>query len=84
MLIAEGSAIRREIAIDGLEKPVQVEITAVGVSFRVKGSRKRVHVGWKQVVQAGSTGTDVPSFLMGHPFELLQYQVRKSLKPVST
>jgi hypothetical protein len=68
------STLKREIRIPGLEKPVQVEIAADGISFWVKGNRKRVHVGWLQVVQAGHTGTDVPSFLMNKPLELLKYQ----------
>lgn len=70
--------LRREIRIHGLEKPVQVEFTATGISFWIKGSKKRVAVDWKQVVQAGHTGTDVPSFLMNKPFELLMYQITKS------
>lgn len=72
------SQINREIIIDGLEKPVQTSITAHGISFWIKGSKKRVHVGWKQVVQAGHTGTDVPAFLMSKPLELLQYQITKA------
>lgn len=80
MRIAEGSSIRREIVVDGLSKPVQSEVTADGISFWIKGSRKRVHVSWKQIIQAGHTGTDVPAFLMNKPLELLQYQITKGHK----
>jgi hypothetical protein len=78
MRIAEGSSIKREIVVGGLSKPVQSEITADGISFWIKGSRKRVHVGWKQIIQAGHTGTDVPAFLMNKPIELLQHQIVKA------
>jgi hypothetical protein len=74
------STLRREIKIHGLEEPVQAEMTAQGISFWIKGSKKRVTVGWRQAVIAGQTGTDVPSFLMNKPLELLQYQITKAQK----
>lgn len=80
MQIAEGSCIKREIEIEGLEKQVQTEITNDGISFWIKGNRKRVYVGWKQIVEAGRTGTDVPAFLMNKPMDLLRYQITKALK----
>jgi hypothetical protein len=71
------SKVRREITVAGIESGVQAEIAAAGISFWVKGSRKRIHIGWKQIIQAARTGTDVPSYLMDKPFELLEYQVKK-------
>jgi hypothetical protein len=78
--IAEGSSIKRELRIVGFSKPVQAEVTAVGIRFWIKGNRKRVHASWKQIIQAGVTGTDVPSYLMGKPLELLLYQITKGHK----
>lgn len=80
MRIAAGSSIKREIDVAGLKQPVQSEITADGISFWIKGSRKRVSVTWKQIIQAGKTGTAVPAFLMDKPLELLQYQITKGHK----
>ena len=77
--IAAGKKIQRDIRVSGVEKPVTVEINAQGLSFWIKGHRKRVHLSWHMAVNAGSTPVDVPSFLMGKPIELLQYQAKQKV-----
>jgi hypothetical protein len=76
----DGSSIKREIRVSGNDQPVLVEINAQGVSFWVKGSRKRVRTGWLQAVEAGYTGDDVPSFLAGHPLDMLKSQAGRANK----
>lgn len=76
--IAPGSKIRREINIPEIGVPVTVEITRSGVSFWIKGFRRRVWVGWPAVVEAGTTPDDIPSFLAGRPLALLKHQASKS------
>jgi hypothetical protein len=70
------SSIKREIVVTGIG-PVQVEISSEGLSFWVKGSRKRVRTSWMAAIEAGSTGYDVPSYLEGRPVELLRHQRAK-------
>jgi hypothetical protein len=72
--IQPGQKLTRLISIPGIDKPVTAEITYTGISFWVKGHRKRVRVTWTRTVEAGNTSEDVPSFLMGKPLELLQHQ----------
>lgn len=72
-----GSSIKREIKVFGVDQPVLIEIDASGITFWVKGSRKKTTLSWYQAVQASHTPSDVPSFLMGKPLELLQYQAAR-------
>jgi hypothetical protein len=76
-VLAAGSKIQRDIHISGVEKAVTVEITSMGMSFWVKGHRKKVNLSWYAAASAGSTPVDVPSFLMSKPIELLQYQAKE-------
>lgn len=70
--------IRREMHVHGVEQPVQLTIDPEeGISFNVKGSRKHVRLDWHRVVNACITDSDVPSYLMGRPFELLQHLAEK-------
>jgi hypothetical protein len=79
--IAPGSCVKREIVVHGIDHPVSAEITADGITFWVKGSPgKRVFTGWRQIVQAGHAGTDVPASLLDKPVEFLQYQATKARK----
>jgi hypothetical protein len=75
--IAPGSSIKREIYIADIEKPVQMEITSFGITFWMKGSRKRVETRWLTIVSNGTTGQDVPSFLAGRPLELLKHYAER-------
>ena len=74
--LAAGKKIQRDIHISGVDKAVTVEITSTGISFWVKGHRKKVTLSWYAAATAGVTPVDVPSFLMGKPIELLQYQAK--------
>lgn len=69
------SSLKREVVVTGIG-PVQVEITASGLEFRVKGHRKRVRISWLRAIEAGSTDLDVPSYLAGRPVELLRHYRR--------
>ena len=75
-----GSKIHREITIDAIDQPVSVDVTSSGLSFWIKGSRKKVWLPWSRAIEAGITGEDIPSFLMGKPLEFLQHQAAKTRK----
>lgn len=73
--LSEGQSIQREIRIPGVDQPVYIEIGHDGISFwSKKRARKRVFLPWSRAVNAGLTPTDVPSWLMDKPMELLRYQ----------
>ena len=81
-VLATGKKIQRDIHISGVDKAVTIEISSLGLSFWVKGHRKKVSLSWYGAVTAGVTPIDVPSFLMGKPLELLQHQAKeKTAKP---
>lgn len=69
--------IARVIRVHGIEQPVIVLLTAQGISFRVKGSKKAISQNWTQVVNACLTPGNVPSFLAGKPFEFLKHTAEK-------
>lgn len=69
--------IKREIRIHGVESPINLELDENGISLSVKGSRKKVQANWVSIAKACYTETDVPSFLMGKPYELLQHFATK-------
>lgn len=79
-VLKEGSSLKREIRIPNIDSPVQVEITSKGLSFWVKGSKKRVSNTWFHIVQGCHTEMSVASFLMGKPIELLIHQASKATK----
>jgi len=70
--LRDSSSLQREIYVTGIG-PVNVEITPEGLSFWVKGSRKRVRIVWLKTIAASSTSMDVPSYLAGSPVELLAH-----------
>ena len=72
----EGAKLRREVRIHGVEKPVQLEISVDGISFWIKGHRKRTTLTWSKAAAASQTGQDVPSFLMGDALGLLKHQAK--------
>jgi hypothetical protein len=67
------SPLKREIHVHGVEAPVTVELSETGIRFQVRGTKKWVSTGWVQVVNACHTGEDLPSYLMGKPFEYLKH-----------
>jgi hypothetical protein len=73
----EGQSISRLIRVYGVEGPVAVTLKPGGISFRVKGTKKFVFAPWTEVVAACHTGTDVPSFLMDKPMDLLKNSAAK-------
>lgn len=75
--ITPGSKMRREISIPGIPSAVSAEIGYSGISFWVKGSRKRIWLPWADAVAASDTPQDVPSHLYGKPLELLRHQASK-------
>ena len=78
-VLATGKKIQRDIHISGVGKAVTVEITSSGLSFWVKGHRKKTCLSWYGAAVASVTPRDVPSFLMGKPLELLQYQAKEKV-----
>lgn len=77
--IRPGSNMQRDIKIPDIDKPIVVEITNVGLSFWIKGHRKKVRVTWTATIRAGNTPEDVPSFLMGNCLGLLKHQAEKKM-----
>jgi hypothetical protein len=75
--LKEGQQIKREIRVHGVEAPVIVTISQEGITFALKGSRTPLSQNWVQIVQATNTPGNVPSFLAGKPYELLQHQANK-------
>ena len=73
------SPLKRQLKIYGIVAPVNVEITTAGLLFSIVGTRKKVSVGWVQIIQAASTEKDVLSYLEGRPFEFLQHQAKKRI-----
>jgi hypothetical protein len=69
--------LEREIRIHGVEAPVLVEISPEGLSLRVKGSRTAVTTMWGQIVSVCSTPTNVKSYLMGRPLDVLVKAARE-------
>ena len=70
--IKDGQSFSRIIRVYGIEQPVMVRITATGISFRIKGSKKAINASWTQAVNACNTPGNVQSFLMNRPFEFLK------------
>ena len=69
--------LQREITLPGVDKPILVEIRPEGVFASVKGSRTTIGTTWTQVINAMMTPSNVPSFLMGKPMELLRHKGKK-------
>jgi hypothetical protein len=78
--LESGQVLKREIRVHGVEAPVNVEITSDGLTFAVKGTKKKVKIGWVQVVKSAITPNDVKSYLHGKPFEFLVTQAIKRAK----
>jgi hypothetical protein len=77
--LAAQQVLRREITIDGIDAPVVVNITSSGITMHAKGGRKLVSATWKSILsKAMVTPSDVPSWLMFKPYELLQHQATKA------
>lgn len=74
--MTELSPLQRKLRVYGIEAPLTVDITESGLMFGVQGTRKKVSVGWVQVIKACSTGPDAPSYLADKPYELLQMQAK--------
>jgi hypothetical protein len=76
-VLEEGKVLKRVIRLHGINKPVVIEISTAGVSIYVKGARKHLHGNWYAIVnKAMETPADVPSYLMGKPWELLEKQAK--------
>jgi hypothetical protein len=75
--LGEGQHLSRLIKVYGVEGPVQVTMLPGGIQFRVKGTKRIVFAPWTAVVNACGTGTDVPSFLMNKPMDLLKHSAAK-------
>jgi hypothetical protein len=73
--LKSGKKIERELRVDGVDKPVYCSIEIDGLFFWAKkGAKKKLFVPWSRVVGAGLTPSDVPSFLMDRPLEMLRHQ----------
>lgn len=62
------------IKVSGVDEPVNVLVTSVGLNFSVAGCRKKTFTPWHAAAKAGVTETDVPSFVFGRPLEFLQHE----------
>ena len=70
--------LTRLIRIPGIDVPVVVTISPDGISFRAQGTRRTIHASWSKTVDGCSTGAQVPSYLFGKPYELLQSAAKKA------
>lgn len=68
--------LKRLVRIHGLGL-IEVTVSIDGLAFRVPKTRKYITVDWTKVVKSGYTPSDVPSFLMGKPFEFLEHEAKK-------
>lgn len=76
-LFKEKEVIRRLVRIMDVPVPVIVELTAEGLSFHVKGNKKKITTTWFRAVEAGCTPLNVKSYVAGHPVKMLQAQAAK-------
>jgi len=68
--------LKREIKVLGIEFPVIIGLTALGLSIKVKGSHKELTATWTQVAEKMPTcGNIKPSYLANDPIKFLQHQV---------
>lgn len=77
------TTLNRKIVVSGVEGEIVVSMTSDGLSFRLKGSQKEIVTTWKKVIESCTTPVNVPTFLIGEPFNFLvwignQIKTRKS------
>lgn len=77
--LQQDQKLKRIIRIHGIGL-VEVTVSLDGLMFRVPKTRKYVTLDWTKVVKSGYTPMDVPSFLMGKPFEFLEHEAKKVKK----
>jgi hypothetical protein len=65
------TALNRKIVVPGVEGEIVVSMTSDGLSFRLKGSQKEIVTTWRKVIESCTTPVNVPTFLVGEPFNFL-------------
>lgn len=75
--LRDGSKLRREIRVHGVEAAVIVTLTSEGIEARVSGTKTAVWQRWERVVASMNTPGNVPSYLAAKPVEFLKYQANK-------
>lgn len=75
--LTEGQKLRRELKLYGVDLPVNVTITSIGIEFKVKGSKIGVSAPWTTIVDACHTPDNVPSKLHDMPIPFLQDTARR-------
>jgi hypothetical protein len=73
----EGHELEREIHVHGIERAVIVTLSSTGISMRLKGTQQQLHQGWVQIVEHMNMPTNVPSYLMGKPYEFFKKTAEK-------
>jgi hypothetical protein len=69
--------LRREITIFGIDAPVVVNLSAEGLTFKVKGSKIGVSAPWTAVVNVCNTPDNSPGKLHDRPIAFLQDTARR-------
>jgi hypothetical protein len=77
------TTLNRKITVLGIEGEIVVSLTSDGLSLRLKGSQKEITATWRKVIESCTTPVNVPTFLIGEPFNFLvwignQIEKRKS------
>ena len=76
--LATDKAITREMQFRFLPAPVNVTLSADGVTIASKGCRQHISIDWQTLVDKCKTGNSVPAKFYNQGLELLQHQMRRT------
>lgn len=70
----------RQIKVYGLETPVNVTLTAEGITFKAPGAKTGVSATWARIVSVCRAPESAPSYLVENPLLFLERSASKLIQ----
>jgi hypothetical protein len=72
--------VRRIVTIQGVAGDVYAELTAKGITFKARGTKRGVYATWPELASACHTPSDLPRKFQNRPLEFLSHQATEQNK----